>query len=113
MQNWVRRHFRLHRELLGLSESDTREVDHINRDRLDNRRCNLRVVTHAQNGQNVPAQGGTSPHRGVSFCRQTGRWRAHVMIDGKQNQLGRFDTEQEAAIAAAAFRRKHMPFAED
>ncbi len=41
----------LHREIAGLTPGDGLEVDHINNDRLDNRRSNLRVLTHAQNRQ--------------------------------------------------------------
>jgi hypothetical protein len=49
---------RLHREVLGLIKDDGMEADHINRDTLDNRRSNLRAVTHAQNVQNVGANQG-------------------------------------------------------
>jgi|SRR6185437_13223143 len=112
MVRYQRSSYGLHRTIMGLPKGDRREVDHINRDPLDNRRGNLRVCTHAENGQNVGAIGGTSKHRGVSFCKQTGRWRAHVYLNGKQNQLGRFDTEDEAAEVAREFRRTNMPFAE-
>lgn len=46
---------RMHREILGLAAGDGRHTDHINRDKLDNRRANLRVVTAAQNMQNRPS----------------------------------------------------------
>jgi hypothetical protein len=99
----------LHREILGLAYGEKRQADHINGDRLDCRRSNLRVVTHAQNMQNrVAYKGSTSRHRGVSFDR--GKWRATVVLDRKQYYLGRFDDEEEAAAAASAFRREHMPF---
>ena len=108
------RHVYLHRQLLGLERGDRRQVDHVNRNKLDNRRSNLRVVTPAENRQNTPALGGSSRHRGVRWDAARGKWAASVQLDRKHRYVGRFDTEDEAAQAAAAFRRKHMPYsAED
>lgn len=87
------------------------DVDHISRDRLDCRRANLRICTRAQNLQNVAARGGTSQHRGVSFHKRAGRWRADVKLAGRQHYLGLFDTEDEAAAAAAAKRADLMTHA--
>lgn len=101
----------LHRELLGLHPGDGLTGDHINRNRLDNRRANLRVATHAQNSQNHPGhRGRTSRYRGVSFDRSRKKWRAQVHV-GAQRLNKRFDTEQEAAEAAREYRAAHMPFA--
>jgi hypothetical protein len=88
------------------------DVDHINRDRLDCRRANLRVGTRALNLQNVASRGGTSRHRGVSWHRGAGRWRATVKLAGKAHHLGLFDDEERAAEAAIAFRAEHMDWAE-
>lgn len=101
----------LHRVICGLSPDDRVEVDHINGDRLDNRRSNLRVVAHAENAQNRSAVGTTSRHRGVSFHAGRQVWRAHVTAGGRKRQIGTYTTELEAARAAAQFRREHMPFA--
>lgn len=104
----------MHRRLFDLRAGDSREVDHVNGDGLDNRRENLRVVTHAQNQQNrriTGNRGAKSPHRGVHPCKQTGRWSAQVTLNGRAHWLGRFDTEEEAAQAAADFRSEHMPYA--
>lgn len=102
----------LHRLILGLRPGDGLEGDHINRDKLDCRRSNLRVVTHAENMQNLAAigRGGTSEHRGVSFDASRGRWRATCRIGRRQHAIGRFATEPEAVEAVVAFRREHMPF---
>lgn len=105
--------FLLHRELLGLQRGDKRQADHINRDRLDNRRCNLRVVTHAQNSQNEPAHGGSSKYRGVSWNKEKGKWQAYAMLAGRQKNLGYFDSETAAASVASHYRSVHMPFSED
>lgn len=102
----------MHRLLMGLTPGDGLTVDHINRNRLDNRRVNLRVVTAAENYQNVAAKPGTtSEFRGVYWDKAKGKWRASVGLRGKNYILGVFDVEEEAACAAAAFRETHMPFA--
>lgn len=99
----------LHREVMQLSPGDGLEVDHRNRDPLDCRRANLRVVTHAQNNQNAPARGG-SRFRGVSWDRR-GKWRAQLYEDGVKRLVGLFDDELDAARAVEARRRVAMPFA--
>ena len=101
--------FRLHREIVGAADSAL-YVDHINGDKLDNRKANLRIVTPQQSAQNVRARGGTSRFRGVSM-NPDGTWRATVRIAKVDHYLGRFSTEEEAAGAASAYRRAHMPFA--
>lgn len=76
------------------------EVDHINHNRLDNRRCNLRIASHRQNCANTrPQLKNKSGYKGVSFCKQTGKWKAFCKTeDGKSTTLGRFDSKQEAAV---------------
>jgi hypothetical protein len=100
----------LHRELLGLPRADSRQGDHINRDRLDNRRENLRIVTSAQNAQNKPGITKTSAFRGVCWDAGKGKWRAQAGLAGKRYHLGRFADEEEAAAVAAGWRRVHMPW---
>lgn len=102
----------LHRLLLGLVDGDGLQVDHINVDKLDNRRSNLRVVTHAQNMQNHPGFGGTSAYRGVSWDKRDRKWRAYANVNGRKRWIGYFADELDAAQAAAAFRSEHMPFSE-
>lgn len=104
------RNVRMHREIMGLVPGDGLEVDHANGDKLDYRRQNLRIVTRSEQMQNQRLRGGTSQFRGVSRYRD-GRWRAYCHLDRKQKHLGYFETEAEAATAAAAFRREHMPYA--
>lgn len=101
----------LHREILGLRPGDGTQVDHINGNRLDCRRANLRIGTHSLNAQNVPLRGGTSSYRGV--CWHDGKSRAYATLNGRQHNLGRFEREEDAAEAARAFRAQHMPFANE
>lgn len=108
-----RRHVYLHRQLLGLTWGDKREADHKNRNRLDNRRTNLRILTQAKNRQNTPALGGLSPYRGVTYDSARAKWVAQAQMDRRHYFLGRYESESEAAEAAFAWRRKNMPYAED
>jgi hypothetical protein len=104
----------LHREILDLGRGDKRQVDHKNRDRLDCRRSNLRIGTHALNGQNVPPRVGvSSTYRGVCWAPRERKWRAYVTLNGRQRGLGYFDDEHEAGAATAAFRAQHMPFSDE
>lgn len=103
----------MHRVVLGLAYGDPMQADHINRDRLDNRRVNLRAVTQAQNMQNRPsAMGSSSRFRGVYWEPSRGRWRAEVQQGGRSIYIGRFTSEVDAAEAVDAYRLQHMPFAE-
>lgn len=99
---------RLHREVLGLVHGDGLEGDHENGNKLDNRRSNLRVVTHSQQLQNRVQFPGRSQYRGVAWHNKTSKWRAYATTNGKQNHLGLFTDELDAAIAARDFRVEHM-----
>lgn len=104
--------FRLHRLVLGLAADDPREGDHVNGDRLDNRRENLRPATRAQNGQNVPVKVGK--YRGVTYdpSRKTFKcWRARVGLGGHGHHIGWYETEDEAGAAALVWIAENMPFA--
>jgi hypothetical protein len=90
----------LHRVILCAKPGQI--VDHINGDTLDNRRCNLRMVTARQNSTNSRPQdreGRVAKFRGVSFCKLTKRWRASITDERKYLQLGRFSSAIEAAYA--------------
>ena len=101
----------MHRVIMGLDSSNLLEVDHINHDTLDNRHCNLRCVSHAQNLQNKCAsRNSTSQYRGVYKDSGSGRWRARITLSGVQWRLGSFDSEDEAAAVAAQWRAQLMPF---
>lgn len=71
------------------------QLDHINRDRSDDRIENLRLVTHAENQRN--RSWGTSPRRYV--YREGKRWRARVSTNFGRISLGRFSTESDAIAA--------------
>jgi hypothetical protein len=71
-------------------------VDHINGDKLDNRRCNLRLCTHAENMRNRVKWRGRK-FKGVSRFRH--KWRAVIGANNITKHLGVFDTEEDAATA--------------
>ena len=81
-------------------------VDHINGDKLDNRRANLRPATARQNVANSRSKvRGSSRHRGVSLLRwptkqgERTAWRADASPGRHQIYLGMFGSEDEAALA--------------
>lgn len=83
-------------------------IDHINGDRSDNRFCNLREVTNAENAQNrrIQQKGGKSGLLGVSFDKKTKKYRSRITVDGKTINLGFFETPQEAHSVYLDSKRK-------
>lgn len=76
-------------------------VDHINHDRLDNRRFNLRKCTRSQNLMNtqVRKNKSLSRYKGVARYARDKRWLAYINKDGIRHRLGRFEKEEDAAMA--------------
>lgn len=71
------------------------EIDHINGNRTDNRICNLRDVSKAENQRNAARRkDNTSGFAGV--YKHKNRYVAHIRIEGVQKVIGRFDTALEA-----------------
>jgi hypothetical protein len=76
------------------------EIDHRNRDGLDNQRHNLRECTGSQNVANRGKFRGASRYIGVTADR--GKWKAHYEHAGVHRNIGRFETEDTAARARDA-----------
>ena len=75
------------------------EIDHINHNGIDNRRENLRHATHSQNHQNNrPRIHCSSKYKGVYWHKRDKKWEVQIGLDGALFYLGRFASEQEAAI---------------
>lgn len=73
---------RLHRLITGAKKGEI--VDHINGDRLDNRKENLRIVTAQENNRNrAKINNASSNYHGVYFCVRDQTWGCHVSVDGK------------------------------
>ena len=100
--NGQRRVLYMHRVIL--SAPPDLQVDHINRDRLDNRRENLRFATRSQNQANKGRPINNSSHyKGVSWNK--GRWEARIRYAGRRINLGRYDDAYSAALAYDAASR--------
>lgn len=75
------------------------DVDHINRDKLDNRRSNLRYATRSMNNYNSgPPKTNTSGVKGVSWFKPAKKWRAYIG-SRPRTELGYFDNFKEAVNA--------------
>jgi len=101
----------LHRFILGLHFGDNLVADHINGNKTENTRENLRILTQGQNAQNItsPNKKGTSQFRGVSKDKNS--WRGSVNVPGEKRKMKSFKTEKAAALWAYQERLKHQPFA--
>lgn len=83
---------------LIMDAPDGMDVDHINGDVLDNRRENLRVVSHSINMANRPHPNKNNKCGlvGVHPQKNTKKWRVQVMINGKTHHIGYFSDKREA-----------------
>lgn len=81
------------------------EIDHINGNKRDNRLCNLRLATRAQNSANVTPRRGTAA--GLKGATPHGRrWKAQICCHGRKEHLGIYDTAEEAGRAYAVRARE-------
>jgi hypothetical protein len=89
----------LHRFLLGAKKGEV--VDHINGQKFDNRKSNLRICTQTENHMNQRTQQRkkSSMFKGVGFHQWANKFRAYIKINGKARQLGLFNTQHDAAFA--------------
>jgi hypothetical protein len=76
------------------------DIDHISGNTADNRITNLREATRSKNVSNQqPRRTNKSGAKGVSWHKNNGRWRAYIVVDGKQKSLGLYDDVRSAADA--------------
>jgi len=88
----------VHRLLMNAKKGEF--IDHINMNGLDNRRCNLRKCSKAQNSMNIKKyKNKASRYKGVTYCKATLKWRAIIGFKGKSKCLGRYVNEIDAARA--------------
>lgn len=86
------------RLILGCSPD--KQVDHINGDITINCRSNLRICTRQQNGQNRKKPStNKSGYKGVSWHKNSGKWRARITTNNKWISMGSFVNREDAAMA--------------
>lgn len=90
----------MHRLILNKGFGNRDYTDHINGNKLDNRRANLRICTNAQNCRNRTINtNNTSGYKGVSWNKANKKWTAYIKLNWKLVFLGNFVNKEDAAIA--------------
>ena len=82
-------------------------VYHINHNKLDNQRENLRLVKGSARMHRRPSVKHSSKYRGVYWCKDKRKWIAEIKVYKKQIRLGRFEVEKDAAVAYDEAARKY------
>ena len=94
---------------LGKTDEDDRIIDHINRDKLDNRKCNLRISDKTGNNRNVGLQkNNTSGITGVGWNRQMNKWIAQITVNYKTIYLGSFNDKEDAIKCRLMAEKKYF-----
>lgn len=90
----------MHRVILErMGFKDFSRSDHINRDKLDNRRRNLRPATASQSQCNQNKRNNSSGYRGVGWHKPSKKWRTQIRVNRKKTHLGVYEDKKEAARA--------------
>lgn len=75
-------------------------TDHINGNKLDNRRSNLRTCTKNENGFNRDKpSNNTSGYKGIYWHKRDNKWRVQLRVDGKKKYIGNYSDLQDAIMA--------------
>ncbi|QGZ66307.1 HNH endonuclease [Paraburkholderia acidisoli] len=85
---------RMHRQIMGVENNRQILIDHINMDRLDNRRSNLRSCTQSQNLSNRPSPKNSTGFKGVT--KRNKKWTPRIFYKGRMRHLGCYTTPEEA-----------------
>ena len=97
--NSNRKHISLHRLIMDVTDSEI-DIDHINHDKSDNRKQNLRIVTASENACNSRVSiMNTSGRKGVVWNKKKNKWQARAMKNRKSIHLGYFDDFDDAVSA--------------
>jgi len=95
--------------LFAHGEFPNGNIDHINRDKSDNKIANLRLATFEQNAQNrLKNSKNTSGFKGVSWHKRDERWQAAITVKGKVLHLGYYKTPEDAYLAYVEASKKHQ-----
>lgn len=95
-ENGERHQIQMHRLIMNVLDEDVL-IDHINGDRFDNRKINLRNADYSKNMQNsYVSKRNTSGFKGVSFDTNSCTWRSKIDVNGTRIDLGSFSDFEEA-----------------
>ena len=84
-------------------------TDHINGNRLDNRKVNLRTCNHSQNQMNRGvSKANTSGHSGICWDKRDGKWQASIRVNRRRTYLGLFKSKRAAVAARKAAEKKYF-----
>ncbi len=97
-----RRSTYMHRQIMNAKNGEV--VDHINHDKLDNRKINLRIGNHSMNGANSRINAhktirSTSIFKGVTFSSRRKKWIAKINVNQRTRYIGGYDSQESAARA--------------
>lgn len=91
-----------------------KDIDHINRDRQDNRLANLRLAVRSQNNFNAKRAIGRTGFRGVYYDSRRKKYTVRPWIYCERRSLGSYDTAEEAhAVYMAVVKERHGEFFRD
>lgn len=94
-----KRIIKMHREVFGALDN-IKHIDHIDRNKLNNQKENLRYIDQAGNNYNRPiGKNNTSGHIGISWHKKSQSWQAYIVIDKKFKFLGLFKNKKDAIYA--------------
>ena len=98
---------RLHRLIMKANSQQL--VDHINGNKLDNRRSNLRFCNKSQNGSNSSlSKNNKSGYKGVHFDKSRNKWIVSIKVNYKNNHIGRYNNIKDAALAYNKAAKKYF-----
>lgn len=97
----------LHRFVIKAKDGE--QVDHVNMDKLDCRKENLRTCSNQQNSANKTKQvNNTSGYKGVTWDKTNKKWIAEIMVNKKSKKLGRYSSAEDAARAYNEAAKKYF-----
>ncbi len=108
IENIGRKVLLMHRSICSLDYGDRRVVDHINGNKLDNRKINLRVCHRMENARNqILKCTNTSGYKGVSFVPSRNSYIAYITANNKRKTIGYFKTPELAHEAYKTFAQQY------
>ncbi len=101
------RQWKMHRVIMKAKKNQW--VDHIDGNKLNNQRSNLRFATRLQNSRNRKLnKNSKSGFKGVTWCKKHEKWLSSIKLEAQNKHLGYFGTAVEAAVAYDKAAIKHF-----